>query len=100
VPRFVDRLASVWEIAIKVGMKKLTLSAPYVPFMTRAIMGYGVSALPVTFDDRTAYEPLPFPDKQHRAPFDRMIIIHALWNGLTIVGLDASSDAYKVSRIW
>ena len=93
-------MASLWEIAIKVGMKKLTLSAPYVTFMTRAIMGYGVSVLPVTFDDCTAYEQLPFPDKQHRDPFDRMIIIHAFRHGLTIVGHDACFDAYKVSRIW
>lgn len=48
-------MASVWEIAIKVGMKKLTVSAPYVTFMTRAIAGYGVSVLPVMFDDCIAY---------------------------------------------
>ena len=54
-------MASVWEIAIKVGMKKLTVSAPYVTFMTRAIAGYGVSVLPVMFDDCIAYERLPFP---------------------------------------
>jgi PIN domain nuclease of toxin-antitoxin system len=32
-------LASVWEIALKVGIKKLTLSAAYATFMTRAITG-------------------------------------------------------------
>jgi PIN domain nuclease of toxin-antitoxin system len=30
-------LASVWEIAIKVRLKKLTLAAPFITFMTRAI---------------------------------------------------------------
>jgi PIN domain nuclease of toxin-antitoxin system len=56
-------MASVWEIAIKVGLKKLTLSAPFVTFMTRAITGYGVMVLAVTFDDCVAYEQLAFPDR-------------------------------------
>ena len=56
-------MASVWEIAIKVGLKKLTLSAPLVTFMTRAITGYGLTVLPMTFDDCVAYEQLPFPDR-------------------------------------
>ncbi len=60
-------MATVWEIAIKVGLKKLTLSAPYVTFMTRAITGYGLTVLPMTFDDCAAYEQLPFPDQQRRA---------------------------------
>ena len=93
-------MASVWKIAIKVGINKLTLSAPYATFMTRAITGYGVRLLPVTFDDCTAYEQLPFPDKQHRDPFDRMIITHALRNELAIVGVDSAFDSYGVIRLW
>ena len=93
-------MASVWEIAIKVGMKKLTISAPYVTFMTRAITGYGISVLPVTFDDCAAYEQLPFPDPQHRDPFDRMIVTHALRDGLSIVGVDVAFDPYGVTRLW
>ena len=93
-------MASVWEIAIKVGLKKLTISAPYITFMTRAITGYGVSVLPVTFDDCAAYEQLPFPDKQHRDPFDRMIVTHALRDGLAIVGVDVAFDSYGVTRLW
>ena len=93
-------MASVWEIAIKVGMKKLTISAPYVMFMTRAITGYGIGVLPVTFDDCAAYEQLPFPDPQHRDPFDRMIIVHAQRDGLSIVGVDVALDSYGVTRLW
>lgn len=93
-------MASVWEIAIKVGLKKLTLSAPYTAFMTKAINGYGLTILPMTFDDCAAYEQLPFPSKQHRDPFDRMIVIHALCNGLSLVSSDAAFDHYGVSRLW
>lgn len=93
-------MASVWEIAIKMGLKKLTVSAPYAAFMTRAITGYGVTVLPMTFDDCAAYEQLPFPDPQHRDPFDRMIVVHAVRNGLSVVGVDAAFDSYGIIRLW
>ncbi len=93
-------MASVWEIAIKVGLKKLTLSAPFVDFMTRAITGYGLAVLPVTFDDCVAYERLPFPDPQHRDPFDRMIITHARRDNLSVVGVDSAFDSYGITRLW
>ncbi len=93
-------MASVWEIAIKVGIRKLTISAPYDRFMTRAISGYGIKVLPLIFEDCTAYEQLPFPDQNHRDPFDRMIIIQALRDGLSIIGVDPSFDFYGVTRIW
>ena len=93
-------MASVWEIAIKVGLKKLTLSSAYVPFMTTAIASYGLIVLPVTFDDCAEYESLAFPLPKHRDPFDRMIITHAKRNGLSVVGTDVNFDAYGITRLW
>jgi PIN domain nuclease of toxin-antitoxin system len=93
-------MASVWEIAIKVGLKKLTLSSSYIPFMTTAISGYGLTVLPITFEDCAEYEMLPFPNSKHRDPFDRLIVTHAKRNGLAIVGADVNFDAYGVSRLW
>lgn len=93
-------MASVWEIAIKVGLKKLTLSSSYGDFMTKAITGYGMTTLPITLEDCVDYESLPFPLPKHRDPFDRLIIAHARRNGMSIVGADANFDAYGVSRLW
>jgi PIN domain nuclease of toxin-antitoxin system len=93
-------MASVWEIAIKTGLKKLTLSAPFLTFMTKAITGYGITLVPMTLDDCAAYEQLPFPDPQHRDPFDRMIVIHAVRNSLSVVGVDPALDAYGITRLW
>ena len=56
--------------------------------------------VPITKDDCVRYESLPFPDPQHRDPFDRMIITHALREGLAIVGVDTSFDSYGVTRLW
>ena len=93
-------MAAVWEIAIKVGLKKLALSSPYDVFMTKAITGYGLTLLPIAFEDCAEYEQLPFPDPHHRDPFDRMIIVHALRNGLSLVGVDVAFDPYGVTRHW
>ena len=93
-------MASVWELAIKTGLKKLRLSAPFAAFMARAITGYAVTLVPVGLDDCRAYAQLPFPDPQNRDPFDRMIAIHALGNGLSVVGVDTAFDGYGVMRLW
>ncbi len=93
-------MASVWEIAIKVGLKKMGLSVPFATFLTTALGGYGLGVLPITTDDCVRYESLPFPDPQHRDPFDRMIVVHALRNRLSVVGVDAAFDAYGVTRLW
>jgi PIN domain nuclease of toxin-antitoxin system len=70
-------MATVWEIAIKSGIGKLTLSGSYSSFMAQAIAGYGLVVLPITVDDCVKYEGLPFPLKDHRDPFDRIIITQA-----------------------
>jgi PIN domain nuclease of toxin-antitoxin system len=41
-------MASMWEMAIKSGLRKLILSGPFGTFMTRAITGYGLTVLPIT----------------------------------------------------
>ena len=93
-------IASCWEIAIKLGLKKMGLSIPLSSFLTTAVSGYGLTVLPITVDDCAHYESLPFPDPQHRDPFDRMIITHALRNRLAVVGADAAFDSYGVTRLW
>jgi PIN domain nuclease of toxin-antitoxin system len=93
-------MASIWEIGIKSGLGKMGLSVPYEKFLDTAVNGYALIVLPIMIDDCIRYEALPFPDKQHRDPFDRMIIIHALRDKLEIVGIDSAFDAYGVTRHW
>lgn len=93
-------MASVWEIAIKVGLKKLSISSDYLSFMTKAISGYGLIVLPISLDDCAEYERLPFPTPKHRDPIDRMIITHAFRNSMSIVGNDAAFSPYGVTLLW
>jgi PIN domain nuclease of toxin-antitoxin system len=93
-------MASVWEIAIKVGLKKMGLSVPFAIFLATAVNGYGLIVVPITTDDCIHYEALAFPDPKHRDPFDRMIVTHALREKLSVVGNDAAFDSYGITRLW
>lgn len=93
-------MASVWEMSIKVGLKKMGLSVPFATFLATAGNGYNLLVVPITTDDCISYEALPFPDPKHRDPFDRMIVTHALRHQLSVVGSDAAFDPYGVTRLW
>lgn len=93
-------MASIWEIGIKVGLKKMGLSVPFATFLATAVNGYGLIVVPITTDDCINYEALPFPDPKHRDPFDRMIVTHALRNKLSVVGNDVAFDTYGIIRLW
>ncbi len=92
--------ASIWELAIKVGLNKLSLSRPFLPFVEDALRHFRIDLLTISLDDCEAYRQLPFHNPNHRDPFDRMIITQALQNGLSVVGNDADFDAYGVTRLW
>jgi PIN domain nuclease of toxin-antitoxin system len=93
-------VASAWEIAIKSGLKKLTLADPFSTLMAQVLLAYRIVLLPITLDDCAYYEQLPFPNPHHRDPFDRMILVHAMRNGLSLVSADIAFDAYGVTRFW
>lgn len=93
-------IATLWEIAIKVGLGKLTLTCSYSDYMAQAIPGYNFTVLPISVEDCAAYSTLPFPLREHRDPFDRLIITHAKRHGAHVVGADSNFDAYGVSRLW
>jgi PIN domain nuclease of toxin-antitoxin system len=89
--------ATPWEIAIKVGQNKLTLSLPYRAWMNQAISGLGLTTLPVTVEYANV---LAFLPNHHRDPFDRLIIAQALIEGITVISADKIFDAYGVPRVW
>lgn len=89
--------ATVWEIAIKVGLGKLTLSRPFRHWMEQALVDLRADILPITVDYADKQTTLP---PYHRDPFDRMIIAQATIDGLSVVSADAQLDVYGVTRIW
>ncbi len=91
---------SVWEIAIKVNIGKLTLARPYPAYIADAVTGYRLTTLQLTQNDCDFYSSLPIPLPNHRDPFDRMLIVQSLRLGLPVVGVDVNFDAYGVTRLW
>ncbi len=89
--------ATIWEIAIKVGLSKLSLSIPYQVWMSQAIVDLGASILPVTVEFAGAQSVLP---SHHRDPFDRLMIAQALNEGLTLISKDSVFHLYGVHQLW
>jgi PIN domain nuclease of toxin-antitoxin system len=89
--------ASYWEMAIKLGTGKLTLTEPFPDFIQHAVFDNGFVVLPV---EPRHCEPLVTLPRHHNDPFDRLIISQAVVEGISIVGTDAAFDPYPVMRLW
>jgi PIN domain nuclease of toxin-antitoxin system len=90
-------LASCWELAIKVSLKRIGFDRPVAQFLSEELPANAVSLLPMEFRHVMRVAQLPF---HHRDPFDRLLIAQALEESLTIVSADGGFDAYDVQRIW
>jgi PIN domain nuclease of toxin-antitoxin system len=89
--------ASIWEIGIKVGLNKLSLSMPYRQWMNKAIADLGLTLLPITVEYADAQAALP---RHHGDPFDRLLAAQARVENIPLVSADAVFDQYAVNRIW
>ncbi|MGE0822249.1 MAG: type II toxin-antitoxin system VapC family toxin [Candidatus Binatia bacterium] len=88
---------SIWELAIKVGAKKLALSLPYRQWILQAISDLGLTILPITVEHANVQTELFF---HHRDPFDRLLVAQSLYEQIAIVSVDPQLDVYGVTRIW
>jgi PIN domain nuclease of toxin-antitoxin system len=89
--------ASIWEIAIKLSVGKLTLADPYDEFMNQAISTTGVTLLPIEVRHTGVVTSLPF---HHRDPFDRLLVAQSQVEAAPLVSAEAVFDGYGVSRLW
>lgn len=85
--------ASVWEIAIKRSLGKLTIDRAW----PRELARLDLLALPVTAEHAAAVEDLPW---HHRDPFDRLLVAQAAVEGATLVTADRQLDSYDVPTLW
>ena len=90
-------VASLWEIAIKTSLGRLSLSAPFDQLIPAHLELNGVELLNIQVDHLSTLATLPF---HHRDPFDRLVIAQAIVEKLAVIGLDDAFDLYGVTRHW
>ena len=89
--------ATVWEVAIKVSLRKLELRMPYEDLFPGVVAMNGWRVLAPDF--RHHRELLAMPP-HHRDPFDRLLIAQAHVEGMTLVSCDPHFPAYGVPVLW
>jgi PIN domain nuclease of toxin-antitoxin system len=89
-------IASLWEMAIKMQVKKLVLSGDIATIIDRASAN-GFEILPITTDHLLTLMKLTFI---HRDPFDRIIVAQAVAEDLPLITSDDIISRYPVRRIW
>jgi len=92
-------IVSVWEMAIKIGRGRLTISRPLYPEFADMLQDHGFQQLDISYRHASKVTELPI-HKDHGDPFDRLLIAQALVEGLPIVSHDSAFDRYPVSLIW
>ena len=88
---------SAWEIQVKYSLGKFPMPKPPRVAVPAALAQFGLEYR--TLGDETVYflERLPH---LHRDPFDRLLIAHALHEGVPIVSPDPLIHQYPVRVIW
>jgi PIN domain nuclease of toxin-antitoxin system len=88
---------TIWEMAIKVNIGKLTFASPFDVFVNQAISTSRLTVLPIEVGHAAALTNLPL---HHRDPFDRLLVAQALTENVPLLSADVVFDAYAVTRLW
>jgi PIN domain nuclease of toxin-antitoxin system len=88
---------TIWEMAIKVGLQKLTLSQAFRQWIDKAMADLGLVLLPITVDHAEIQAGLPH---HHRDPFDRLLIAQSQVERMPVVSADPQFDSYGITRVW
>lgn len=90
-------IASLWEIAIKASIVRLTLLRPFDELVPDQLARHEIVLSPI--DVRHLFQ-LMHLERHHGDPFDRMLIAQAIAERLPIISGDTAFDAYPVTRMW
>lgn len=91
-------VASLWEMAIKVGLDKLHIDMGFENF-PKFLVQHDFDILGITQQHILGLLTLPKFD-HHKDPFDRLLIAQAISEDLTIISADRHFDSYPVQVVW
>lgn len=89
--------ASAWEISVKFGLGKLELSEGPSKCVPTWMLNWGIRALEISHLHALAVGDLPF---HHQDPFDRMLIVQAMMEGMVLLTADRLFEKYAVETLW
>jgi PIN domain nuclease of toxin-antitoxin system len=89
-------IASIWEMAIKISLKKLNLKLDYKDLLEE-IYKHDFILLPIEFEHTVELSSMKF---HHRDPFDRLLAAQSKVENLAIISKDEIFDKYEIQRIW
>ena len=90
-------LASLWEMAIKVSLGRLTVPLPFATLVEEHVYGNAIELFGIAPRHLDVLRTLPFG---HRDPFDRLIIAQGQAEDIPIVSRDSAFDDYDIRRLW
>jgi PIN domain nuclease of toxin-antitoxin system len=88
--------ASIWEMAIKVSLDRLSLPLSVKDYVAEKIQD-GFRVLPIEWEHAAAVQTLPF---HHRDPFDRLLVVQAARERMPLITGDPIFRAYGSDIIW
>ena len=94
--KFISK-ASLWEMAIKVSLGKLTLTDKFESIIPQQITNNGFDLLNIEVSHVVVVANLPF---HHRDPFDRLLIAQSITERYPVVSADGQFDTYGIKRLW
>lgn len=89
-------IASLWEIAIKLGLKKLEFDGGTKEVAELIEQNY-FEILPIAIEHTIVYESIKL---LHRDPFDRILVAQASVEKMTIITKDENIRKYPIKTQW
>lgn len=90
-------IVSLWELSIKISLKKLQTSRTLVEIHEHLLSKINFEILNIKFDHLQTLQTLPH---FHNDPFDRLLIAQGISENLMIVSADRHFPQYSVKLIW
>jgi PIN domain nuclease of toxin-antitoxin system len=89
--------ATLWEIAIKVGLGKIQLGQPFEQLFPMLLRKNEFGILDISIGHLSQLLTLP---GIHKDPFDRILVAQAASESLTILTTDTNIAKYSIPVIW
>jgi PIN domain nuclease of toxin-antitoxin system len=90
-------IVSLWEIAIKQSLGKLSFNQKFEIFITQQLSLNDFTLLDIKVSHLAQVSTLPL---HHRDPFDRLLIAQSIVENIPVLSADTIFDAYPIQRLW